>query len=68
MERWERREKKRNKKKNGMRVTNRSIFIIKEQIEKRSRDAKKKREQERKFFVEDVNEQSCLHTHSTRRL
>lgn len=54
MEKWEKREKKKNKKRHGMQVTNRSIFILKEQADKKSRDAKKKKEQERQFFMENV--------------
>lgn len=39
----ERREKKRNKKKNGMRVDNKSIFVVQSAIIKRGEKAKGKR-------------------------
>jgi len=54
MEKWEKREKKKNKKRHGMQVSNRSIFTIKQEVEKKSRDAKKNKEQERQFFMENV--------------
>lgn len=45
---WDKRDKKRNKKKHGMRISGRSIFTLKDIIKKRARKVKRERERKEK--------------------
>lgn len=53
---WERREAKKRKKRFGMRVSGKSVFVIKDQVDARARRAKK--EQDYWLYLEkESNEQ-----------
>jgi len=50
MNKWERREKKKRKRQYGMKVSGKSVFVIKDQIAKRAKHAKQKREEQNYWF------------------